>query len=203
MNYAELDVYQVVAAITERMGWVKKDGSVSFNKTKYDYPSEAAFLAATKPLFEEYGLIVHPCDAEFVPSNRSQVTAIRVTYKFVASKYLGDGPREFTVVTLGEGGDNLDKGVFKAFTGAYKYALRQTLMIGTGDDPEATDENGGSTSSGLYDVFVQKLQDVGHSISDEEVQKLMEREGLTIQMLNAETESAVQLAKSIVKELKE
>ena len=40
------------------------------------------------------------------------------------------------VTAVGEGSDAGDKGANKAMTGLYKYALRQTFCIETGDDPD-------------------------------------------------------------------
>ena len=202
LNYEDMDVYQVISAISSRMGWVGKDGSVAFKGTKYAYPTEAAFLAAVKPLADEYGLVVYPIDMEFIPTDKSSVTAVKVRYNFVASKYTGDRERSTVVVSLGEGADNLDKGGFKALTGAYKYALRQSFMIGTGDDPEATDETGKKTSSSLYDFFVSKIEAVGHSINDPEVIESMKSHGLTVEILNEESTEAIELAKAVVKDLK-
>jgi hypothetical protein len=45
------------------------------------------------------------------------------------------------IQTLGEGSDTGDKTLNKCMTAAYKYAIRQTLMISTGDDPDAIPSN--------------------------------------------------------------
>ena len=42
------------------------------------------------------------------------------------------------VKVLGDGADTGDKASYKAMTGAMKYALRQTFVIETGDDPDDT-----------------------------------------------------------------
>jgi hypothetical protein len=39
------------------------------------------------------------------------------------------------VMSSGEGSDTRDKASNKALTGAYKYAIRRTFCIETGDDP--------------------------------------------------------------------
>ena len=43
-----------------------------------------------------------------------------------------------SAMSSGEGSDTGDKASNKALTGAYKYALRQTFCIETGDDPAST-----------------------------------------------------------------
>ena len=45
-----------------------------------------------------------------------------------------------TVQAVGEGADAGDKASYKAATGLYKYALRQTFCIETGDDPDASQD---------------------------------------------------------------
>lgn len=40
----------------------------------------------------------------------------------------------------GRGQDNMDKGIYKALTGALKYWLTTAFLIPTGDDPEASDD---------------------------------------------------------------
>jgi hypothetical protein len=47
-----------------------------------------------------------------------------------------DTAEEITVKVAGEGLDPGDKAPYKAMTGALKYALLQSFLLATGDDPE-------------------------------------------------------------------
>src|ERR1700738_5163472 len=47
-----------------------------------------------------------------------------------------DTAEEITVKVAGEGLDTGDKAPYKAMTGALKYALLQSFLLATGDDPE-------------------------------------------------------------------
>jgi hypothetical protein len=47
-----------------------------------------------------------------------------------------DSDEILSVPSYGEGRDSGDKAPYKALTGALKYALIQTFLIATGDDPE-------------------------------------------------------------------
>jgi hypothetical protein len=47
-----------------------------------------------------------------------------------------DTAEEITVKVAGEGLDAGDKAPYKAMTGALKYALLQSFLLATGDDPE-------------------------------------------------------------------
>lgn len=56
-------------------------------------------------------------------------------YSFVIAHVDGE---TMNVTAIGEGIDSGDKASYKAATGALKYALRQSFIIETGDDPDKT-----------------------------------------------------------------
>jgi hypothetical protein len=55
-----------------------------------------------------------------------------MNYRFVDAR----SGEELTVRVAGEGADPGDKAPYKAMTGALKYALLQSFLLSTGDDPE-------------------------------------------------------------------
>jgi hypothetical protein len=55
-----------------------------------------------------------------------------MNYRFVDAR----SGEELTVRVPGEGADPGDKAPYKAMTGALKYALLQSFLLATGDDPE-------------------------------------------------------------------
>ena len=57
---------------------------------------------------------------------------VTLDYEFID----GDSDEILSVPSYGEGRDGGDKAPYKALTGALKYALIQTFLIATGDDPE-------------------------------------------------------------------
>jgi hypothetical protein len=67
------------------------------------------------------------------------VVEVTLDYQFID----GDSDEILSVPSYGEGRDSGDKAPYKALTGALKYALIQTFLIATGDDPE---EERGETS---------------------------------------------------------
>lgn len=162
----DMNVFQVINEIAKQVGWVEKTGNVSYGKTKYDYASEADFLAAIKPLMDRYGLIVYPAKVDVVGVLDGNNT-ILVTYRFVAVHSTSE-LNWVDIQTIGQGGSNDDKGMYKAMTGALKYAYRQTFRVGTGDDPEATDSEGNSTNTSKTwaDILVAKLKKDGISEAD-------------------------------------
>ena len=105
----------------------------------YKYASESAIKEALHPLFAEHGLVLRPADMDqvsFTPPSgdkKSYITTLKIRFELID---LESG--EFMpLVILASGGDTLDKGTFKAITGALKYALTTLFLIPTGDDPEA------------------------------------------------------------------
>jgi hypothetical protein len=47
-----------------------------------------------------------------------------------------DTGESYTVTSVGAGHDSLEKGIFKAITGSYKYMISKNFLIETDDDPE-------------------------------------------------------------------
>lgn len=133
-----------MAAIMQAIGWLEKESEVQMGgRTAYAYTSEAQFIAEVRPLMVEFGVLMLPVDVKIDVMEKSGdkpsfLTTITVTYRFIDS----ETGEYIDLEVVGQGADATDKGVYKALTGAYKYCMRQTFMIGTGDDPEATDEDG-------------------------------------------------------------
>jgi len=127
------NIDMAIDAIYSEIGYVQKEGQVSFGNTKYKFAGEAAFIAALRPVMKKYHVTVHVKDV--------QITQLSTGHYIVINKYeFIHAPSSTTreVCSAGEGKDTGDKAIPKAMTGAYKYALRQTFMIETGDDPDNT-----------------------------------------------------------------
>lgn len=140
----ELDVLERINGVMTEMGKVGKDGNVSFRSTNYNYTSEAAFIAAVRPLMLRYKLVMAPTNVEYQP-NAGQYCRLVVTYTIYAAGYEGGGQESLQVQAAGMGAESDDKAVYKALTGAFKYALRQSFMVASGDDNEKTDTKGNPT----------------------------------------------------------
>lgn len=154
-NFSDkMKIFQKINDAMEEVGWIGKDGTVDLGRNSYDFASERAFIGAIRPVFTRLGLVFYPTrviSQEIITSEKKNKDG-NVSNTFLTSvlmEYiLGDvDSGEFiTIQVMGHGSDSGDKGVYKALTGAFKYALRQALMIGTGDDPEGTDDYGNDTS---------------------------------------------------------
>jgi hypothetical protein len=96
------------------------------------------------------------------------MTHVVMSYSFADA----DSAEEITVKVAGEGVDSGDKAPYKAMTGALKYALLQSFLLATGDDPEderlnpmdRSQMSGGAPSQEL--VKEKELQELRQLIED-------------------------------------
>lgn len=121
-------------AVVER---VPKSGYNDFHK--YHYATEADIVSAVRVGMSERGLILVP-DVQEMTWREAGVTRDGkakdpiCTLKVKFTVY--DGSETLSFIAYGEGQDGGDKAVYKAMTGATKYALLKLFLIPTGDDPE-------------------------------------------------------------------
>lgn len=132
-------VSEAIAYVMTQVGFVQKEES---DQLKYSFASEPAFIRAVRPHMVEVGLFIRPTKTEMISIDdftSSKGTVIRSRI-FKQTFTFEHAPSQTTkeVQVIGEGMDMGDKGSNKAMTVALKYALRQTLLIETGDDPDAT-----------------------------------------------------------------
>jgi len=139
------NVFQLIHAVMGELGTIAKNGEVKIGMTGYNYATEADFVHAVRPLLLKNNLVMILQDngvANVTPILKDGketgkfLTTTKSIYKIVNI----NDPTDFTTVSCGgQGVDAGDKGVYKAITGAKKYALANTFMIATGDDPEKSD----------------------------------------------------------------
>ena len=122
-----------IGAVIQAVGSVAKDGQNQH--FKYRFTSEAAILRAVREAMAENGLALLPTGVQHLGTE--QIGQKRYRTEVVVSYLLAHPSGESAVVMVpGAGADAEDKGPYKAMTGCLKYALRQTFLIPTGDDPE-------------------------------------------------------------------
>lgn len=145
------NIYQRMLKIQEDLGVVAKNITIQATKTSgYKAVSERDVIDAVKPLLAKYGVFAYPCRREIVSTETlenervlqngerlkqtSKFIRIETTFRFVN---VAD-PNDFIEVTsYGDGIDTGDKSVGKAMTYSDKYCLLKSLLISTGDDPDA------------------------------------------------------------------
>lgn len=132
-----MNLVQKLASIRRGMDHVEKKGKNAHFGYSYMRAEDVAgdigdrFAAVNIVIGIENGKVeVHALDKGFM-------VVTECTYKFID----GDSGESLTVWSCGAGYDSSDKGIYKARTGALKYALTQALCMRVGDDAEADDDN--------------------------------------------------------------
>lgn len=131
-------VYGKLAQIMGLIPPVVKAGRNDFHG--YNYAKEADLVEVVRPLLSAYGIFFHWTVVErrtggviLREGPRETRTEIKIRFKFIDGiEGVWTEPQELWA----DGDDPIDKGIYKAMTGAVKYALMKTFMIATGDDPE-------------------------------------------------------------------
>ena len=122
-------IYKKILAIMDSVEYMPKDGEIEFGKTRYKYLSAEKIVQNIRKEMIAQKLILYPAKTEVTNQSGSEKDII-ITYRMVDTE---DGS-SIEIQVPGGGYDSADKKTYKALTGAYKYALRQTFMIETGDD---------------------------------------------------------------------
>lgn len=125
--------------VMAKVPYIQKERKQGLN---YSFAGEAAILEKLHPALREAGLAWAVSGCELVASEQYTTKGgssmnrvlVRATYTLTHAE---SGQAE-TIQSLGEGSDSGDKATSKAMTSALKYALRQTFLIETGDDPDHT-----------------------------------------------------------------
>jgi len=142
------NIHTAINAVMKEVGYVQKSRSGGLN---YSFAGEAALIAALRPAMVEQNIYCFVMDVrdvetrEYTTGNGKPMVNVSLT----ANVCFTHAPSATSVIVTarGEGSDSGDKANNKAMTGAYKYALRQTFLIETGDDPDDNHEERGSQST--------------------------------------------------------
>lgn len=138
-------VQEALAKVMDKITYLQHDSTMKAG-AKYSYASERAFIQAVRPEFQAHGLVIYP----YCPEGYQLNMQISV-YQTSSGAYMNLASIErcyiihhhpsgtsMRVHAFGQGADVGDKAIGKAQTNALKYALRQALLLETGDDPDDT-----------------------------------------------------------------
>lgn len=134
----EMKLIGKLCEVMEEVQYIQKTGYNS--KQNYRYAQETDVVEKCRAELAKRKVWLKHSVKE-VTNNRTvktrsggEMTVIRaiVEFTFIDAE---SGERE-TFTEPGEGMDSGDKAIYKAITGALKYALMKSFMIPTGDDPE-------------------------------------------------------------------
>src|SRR5690625_2271747 len=129
---------QKLANVMREVKYIEKKGFNKFNN--YKYATESDVSEKVREVLSEQNVIMLPDVIEHSTrehKNRKGYTEYIATVKVKITFIDGDTDEKLSIHSIGEGQDAGDKAVYKAITGATKYALMKAFMIPTGDDPEA------------------------------------------------------------------
>lgn len=133
----ETNIHTAINSVMQAVGYVKKEKGANL---AYTYAGESALIQALRPSMVANEIYMHIAEIKNV--EREQYTTAKGTQMI---NTVMTGVVRFThapsktsvdVWATGEGSDAGDKSANKALTGMFKYALRQTFMIETGDDSD-------------------------------------------------------------------
>ena len=165
--FAQLSLRQKLAVVRRRITYVQKRGH---NERKnYNYVTAADIAGAVGDILAELGVVVVPRleSISHEPSRMGRSEVEHVARVVMAYTFMDvDTAEEITVKVAGEGLDAGDKAPYKAMTGALKYALLQSFLLATGDDPEEERTNPANHSSTSHEHRSEPL------VTAEEIREL-------------------------------
>ena len=141
-------------AVMCEVGYVEKTGQAPRAAGGFKYASDGDLIRAVRPAMLKHGLVgplpvgVKEAHDSVEPEKKM---CFRTTLVMIYEFHHVDSDEVLKIETAGQGADNQDKAAYKAMTGAFKYALRESLMIETGDDPERDGDGRGPSSNGSHD----------------------------------------------------
>ena len=124
----------------------------------YNYTSISQYIAHVRPALVKYGLVIVPSLVKLTDSDDA-ITDVVMKYTIIDK----DSGEYVEAVMQGRGQDvsrdgrRLDKGPYKAYSGAFKYFLAETFMIASGDDPDETPTQAQKTNTTRQSVTTKKV----------------------------------------------
>lgn len=138
MAEVNLSLVRKLSEVMAEMKRVPKNGFNAFHKYKYATESDVSEVVREElakrhvmmiPSVREQSIREH----KNARGNTEYIAKVLMDFTF----YDGESGEQIVFTSVGEGQDAGDKAVYKAMTGATKYAIMKAFLISTGDDPEA------------------------------------------------------------------
>lgn len=139
-------IVNIAAALADMQSDKKVIGKSGENKfDKYSYAMLEDYIRETKDALAKHGffIITSTGEAQRLDNRitKSGGTEHAVQVKLTV-RLMHKSGEWIEVECLGEGQDRADKAIYKAITGARKYAIASLLGLATSDDPEADEDVG-------------------------------------------------------------
>ncbi len=166
-----------ILGVMGEVGYVQKEKKGGL---PYSFAGEAALIKALRPAMQKHGIVCYVSDIVEIRQEsfetKKGTVMNHVTAHGIVTFMHPESATFIDVHAMGEGMDAGDKAGNKAATGLLKYALRQTFLIETGDDPDATSSNGQEreTEPAWPPAFITELKAQGIVKQKNHAESLME-----------------------------
>jgi hypothetical protein len=147
------NIHEAVLAVMQEIDYVQKEKSKDVN---YTLKTENAVIQALRPSMLKHGIYMYPIQVAELHHDQfeagkyknvwNRLVAVH-TYRFVH----GASDTHIDVAVLGDGADTGDKAGNKSMTTSKKYALLETFLLMTGDEPDETPSSDMARSSVVDD----------------------------------------------------
>jgi len=186
-------IHQAILNVMTKVDYVQKERAAD-SKISYSLKTENGVLNAIRPAMVEEEIIMYPVAVDKIEHSQfeagkykniwNRIVAVH-TYRFMHA------PSEafIDVAVLGDGADMGDKGGNKSMTTSKKYALLETFLLATGDDPdEAASPIRQAEKQKVSDKKVSKyhhdvviaIVEAGHAENEFNAKTMLERSNLPI-----------------------
>jgi len=121
-----------LALVVAEIGFVEATGKN--DHFGYSYQTHEDILIAARKAFRSHGLVLLPecVEDEVIRGSKGILTRVTMRYTLVDS----ETGVSWSATWKGDGMDSSDKGLYKAYTGALKYFLKELLMIPSQEDED-------------------------------------------------------------------
>ena len=163
-NSVTKNLIQKLAEITNEIERIPKNGHNDFHN--YDYALESD-IKDVRPLLVAQNLFMLSDEkSRSVTEIKTQKgTQQLVTLEIEYTIFDGDTGETIKFTGFGDGQDAGDKAVYKAKTGALKYALTSLFLIPTGDDPETEGKKPLQPPKTIDEEQIKTLEDLIHTVA--------------------------------------
>jgi len=132
------NINTAILAIMEKVSYVQKERSKDVN---YTLKTENAVIQAIRPAMLEHGVFMYPVGVRDIHESQFEAGKYKNIWNRVICVHVfrflhAASDTHIDVEVLGDGADTGDKAGNKSMTTAKKYALLQTFLLETGDDPD-------------------------------------------------------------------
>lgn len=133
------DLVAAISAVCEEIE-VEKTGYNKFHK--FRFPSIQDLAEGVRPMLAKHGLAIFPVawDEDVFDHGVTERGKLRLRYEVVVSYRVAHKSGQSIVLPLrGSAIDDEDKGPYKAYSGAWKYLVRQLFSVAGADEDPDTD----------------------------------------------------------------